>query len=266
MATAWGPLAPTLVFSVATVWPTAALDDLWAGLLWLPVTLLVNLPLLATVGVYLALLMGLDRLGRRPRGMRRSSFVSPSRAAAGRHRLIGTQRHSPDQGGASLPHRILLFRVSFGGDCPAPATSSPEKDPPMRLLPTRTREWIEAANSITEVVRPLERQADVPGLGRTGRGCLRPGTPGHVAYLRRHDGALLTGDAALTVDLNSVGGVLLGQQRVASPPWYTTWNWPAGKRLVEVLADLEPRVLASGHGRPFRVGTAAALHARPGPG
>lgn len=34
----------------------------------------------------------------------------------------------------------------------------------MRLLPTRTRERIEAANSITEVVRPLERQADVPGL------------------------------------------------------------------------------------------------------
>ena len=63
------------------------------------------------------------------------------------------------------------------------------------------------------------------------------------------------------MDLNSVGGVLLGQQRVAGPLWYMTWTWPAGKRLVEVLADLEPRVLASGHGRPFRVGTAAALHA-----
>jgi hypothetical protein len=63
------------------------------------------------------------------------------------------------------------------------------------------------------------------------------------------------------VDLNSVGGVPLGQQRVAGPPWYTTWNWPAGKRMVEVLADLEPRLLASGHGRPLTVGTAAALHA-----
>ena len=40
MATAWGPLALTLVFSVATAWRTAALGDLWAGLLWLPVTLL----------------------------------------------------------------------------------------------------------------------------------------------------------------------------------------------------------------------------------
>jgi hypothetical protein len=68
MATARGPLALTLVFSVATVWGTAALGELWAGLLWLPVTLLVNLPLLATVGVYLALLLGLDRLGRRPPG------------------------------------------------------------------------------------------------------------------------------------------------------------------------------------------------------
>jgi hypothetical protein len=35
-----GPLALTLVFSVATVWGTAALGDPWAGLLWLPVTLL----------------------------------------------------------------------------------------------------------------------------------------------------------------------------------------------------------------------------------
>jgi hypothetical protein len=44
-----------------------------------------NLPLLVTVWVYLALLLGLDRLGRRPRGMRRSSLVAPSRAAAGGH-------------------------------------------------------------------------------------------------------------------------------------------------------------------------------------
>lgn len=104
MATARGPLALTLVFSVATVWGTAALGELWAGLLWLPVALLVNLPLLATVWVYLALLLGLDRLGRRPRGMRRSSLVAPSRAAAGGHRLIGTRRIAPTR--AARPFRI----------------------------------------------------------------------------------------------------------------------------------------------------------------
>jgi hypothetical protein len=66
---------------------------------------------------------------------------------------------------------------------------------------------------------------------------------------------------ALTVDLNSVGGVLVGRQRVAGPPRCTTWDWPAAQRSVGVLADLEPRVLAPGHGRPLSAGTAAALHA-----
>jgi hypothetical protein len=165
-----------------------------------------NLPLLATVWVYLVCCWAWIGWGRRPRGMRRSSLVAPSRAAAGGHRLRGTQRDSPDQGGASLPHRILLFGVSFGGDCPAPATSSPEaKDPAMCLLPTKTRERIEAANSITEVVCPRERQADVPGLADWAW----VPTPGHTGPRRLpacYDGVLLAGDAALTVDLNSVGG------------------------------------------------------------
>ena len=75
------------------------------------------------------------------------------------------------------------------------------------------------------------------------------------------DGILLAGDAALTVDLNSVGGVLLGRQQVAGPPWYTTLDWPAAKRSVGALAELEPQVLLSGHGRPLTTGAAAALHA-----
>jgi hypothetical protein len=65
MASTWGPLALTLVFVALTVWRTAVLADLWAALLWLPVSLLVNLPLLTAVWVYLALLLGLNRLGRR---------------------------------------------------------------------------------------------------------------------------------------------------------------------------------------------------------
>jgi hypothetical protein len=65
MASTQGPLALTLVFVTVTVWRTAVLGDPWAALLWLPVTLLVNLPLLTAVWVYLSLLLGLNRLGRR---------------------------------------------------------------------------------------------------------------------------------------------------------------------------------------------------------
>ena len=65
MASTQGPLALTLVFVAVTMWRTAVLGDPWAALRWLPVSVLVNLPLLTAVWVYLALLLGLHRLGRR---------------------------------------------------------------------------------------------------------------------------------------------------------------------------------------------------------
>lgn len=65
MASTQGPLALTLVFVAVTTWRTAVLADPWAALLWLPVAVLLNLPLLTAVWVYLALLLGLDQLGRR---------------------------------------------------------------------------------------------------------------------------------------------------------------------------------------------------------
>jgi glyoxylase-like metal-dependent hydrolase (beta-lactamase superfamily II) len=133
--------------------------------------------------------------------------------------------------------------------------------PVMRLLPAQTRTRVEDAGSITDVVRALDPSAGIPGLPDWE--CVpTPGhTPGHVAYFRRGDGVLISGDAVLTVDLNSVGGVLLGRPRVAGPPRYTTWDWRAAQRSMAVLAGLQPRVLAPGHGRPLVVGAAAALNA-----
>jgi len=55
----------------------------------------------------------------------------------------------------------------------------------------------------------------------------------------------------VTVDLNSLSGVLRGRQRVSGPPWYTTWDWRAAKASAALLAELEPRVLAGGHGIPM---------------
>jgi deazaflavin-dependent oxidoreductase (nitroreductase family) len=133
--------------------------------------------------------------------------------------------------------------------------------PVLRRLPSRTRARIQAAGDITDVVQPLDRQGGVPGLPDWAWVPTPGHTRSHVAYLRRGDGVMITGDAALTVDLNSVGGVLFGRQRMAGPPWYTTWDWPAATRSIRALADLEPQVLAPGHGRPLTVGTAVALRA-----
>jgi hypothetical protein len=65
MASTWGPLALTLVFVMVTVWRTTVVGDLGAALVWLPVAVLLNLPLMTAVWAYLALLVGLYRLGRR---------------------------------------------------------------------------------------------------------------------------------------------------------------------------------------------------------
>lgn len=133
--------------------------------------------------------------------------------------------------------------------------------PVMRRLPRRVREQAEAAGDITDVVRELPSDGHVPGLPEW-RSVHTPGhTPGHVAYWRPRDGVLLTGDAVLTVDLNSLGGLVAGRPRVAGPPTYTTWQGWAAVQSVGVLADLEPRVLAPGHGRPLTSGAAAELRA-----
>ena len=69
-------------------------------------------------------------------------------------------------------------------------------------------------SSLEGIVRAFDPGAGPPGL--TGWEALStPGhTPGHVAFIRREDRVAITGDALVTVDLNSLRGILLGEQRV----------------------------------------------------
>jgi glyoxylase-like metal-dependent hydrolase (beta-lactamase superfamily II) len=134
--------------------------------------------------------------------------------------------------------------------------------PLLRVMPRRRVEAMLSSASIKDVVRALDPGAAVPGLPDWE--CIpTPGhTPGHVAFFRTSDRVLITGDAIVTVDLNSFWGFLLwslrlNKQRVSGPPWYSTWNWRAAKESVTVLAGLEPRVLASGHGVPVAGGEIA---------
>ena len=128
--------------------------------------------------------------------------------------------------------------------------------PFLRAMPRRRVEAMLARASIKDVVRAFDPSAAVPGLSDWE--CIpTPGhTPGHVAFFRTSDRVLITGDAIVTVDLNSLWGFLLwglrlNKQRVSGPPWYSTWNWRAAKESVTALAGLAPRVLASGHGVPM---------------
>lgn len=138
--------------------------------------------------------------------------------------------------------------------------------PLLRLMP-RQHEAMLSASSFKEAARAFDPGAGVPFLPDWE--CIpTPGhTPGHMSFFRPGDRVLITGDAVVNVNLNSLWGFLLwslgrNKQRLSGPPWYTTWNWRAAKQSVTTLVQLEPRVLASGHGLPMSSsGTAPALRA-----
>lgn len=121
--------------------------------------------------------------------------------------------------------------------------------PLLRLVPRRRAEASLSRNSLEGTARALDPDGSVPGLP-DWRAVPTPGhTPGHVAFFRASDRVLITGDAILTVNLNSVRDLLAGRHRVSGPPYISTWNWLAAKESAAVLARLQPRVLACGHGR-----------------
>jgi glyoxylase-like metal-dependent hydrolase (beta-lactamase superfamily II) len=128
--------------------------------------------------------------------------------------------------------------------------------PLLRTMPRQRVKAMLSSASIKDVVQAFDPSAPVSNLPDWE--CIpTPGhTPGHVAFFRTSDRFLITGDAIVTVNLNSFWGFLLwglrqSKQKVSGPPWYSTWNWQAAKESVAALARLEPRVLASGHGVPM---------------
>jgi glyoxylase-like metal-dependent hydrolase (beta-lactamase superfamily II) len=128
--------------------------------------------------------------------------------------------------------------------------------PMLRMMPRQRVEAMLSGSSIKEVVQAFDPRAPVPNLPDWE--CIpTPGhTPGHVAFFRTSDRVLIAGDAVVTVELNSLWGFLLwslrrNKKRVSGPPWYSTWDWQLAKESVALLARLEPRVLATGHGMPM---------------
>jgi glyoxylase-like metal-dependent hydrolase (beta-lactamase superfamily II) len=120
--------------------------------------------------------------------------------------------------------------------------------PLLRLMgPKRTESMVSRA-SLRDVARPFDPGAGLPGLP-DWEVVPTPGhTPGHVAFFRGSDRVLISGDALVSVNLNSPCGLLLGTKSVFGPPWYTTWNRRMAKDSITSLTGLEPLVLGGGHG------------------
>jgi glyoxylase-like metal-dependent hydrolase (beta-lactamase superfamily II) len=89
----------------------------------------------------------------------------------------------------------------------------------------------------------------VPGLP-DWQGIPTPGhTRGHVAFFRAHDRVLIAGDAVVT-EVEPLSALFGKSATVCGPPWYFTWSRSRAKRAIARLAELEPLVVAGGHGRP----------------
>jgi glyoxylase-like metal-dependent hydrolase (beta-lactamase superfamily II) len=133
--------------------------------------------------------------------------------------------------------------------------------PVIRRLPKQTQVKIAAGSDLTAVVQAFDPEAGIPGLPDWESTHSHGHSPGHISLYRREDGVLITGDAVVTVDLNSLLGLLTGRQGVFGSPRYSTWDWPTAQRSIAALATSEPTVLATGHGRVRFDETARALQA-----
>jgi len=99
---------------------------------------------------------------------------------------------------------------------------------------------------------------EVPGLAGW-RWHFTPGhAPGHVVFFEREESIVLAGDACVTMDLDCAKGIAMQEPRISRPPAPFTYDWEQARRSVELLADLHPRVLGSGHGQPMRGRAVAA--------
>ncbi len=134
--------------------------------------------------------------------------------------------------------------------------------PLLRLFPRRRIEAMLEKESLRGVVWTFEPGAAPPGLPEWTSISTPGHSPGHTVFFRQADGVLISGDALLTVDLGSPRGVLSWglrphQPQVSQPPWYT--NWDRSQMIASALAvvQLQPWVVAPGHGHPLS-GEAAA--------
>jgi glyoxylase-like metal-dependent hydrolase (beta-lactamase superfamily II) len=75
--------------------------------------------------------------------------------------------------------------------------------------------------------------------------------PGHISLFRQRDRLLLAGDAFVTTCQESAFSVMLQKRELHGPPKYFTYNWGSAERSVKLLADLEPDIAATGHGKPM---------------
>lgn len=98
----------------------------------------------------------------------------------------------------------------------------------------------------------LPENGTIPGLPEW-KYIHTPGhAPGHISLFRESDKVLIAGDAFVTTKQESAIAVALQEKIISGPPKYFTYDWDAAKKSVQELGALQPKVAATGHGKPMR--------------
>jgi hypothetical protein len=106
--------------------------------------------------------------------------------------------------------------------------------------------------NIADFIKVLPEDGSVPGLPEW-KYIYTPGhAPGHISLFRKRDKVLLAGDAFVTTQQESAWSVMWQTRKLTGPPRYFTYDWEAAAKSVQALADLEPEVVATGHGQPMK--------------
>ena len=106
---------------------------------------------------------------------------------------------------------------------------------------------------VSRWLRPLPADGTVPGMPGW-RWLHTPGhTPGHVSFWRKSDRTLIAGDAFVSTKAESAYEANFAREpEMHGPPQYFTPDWVGAKVSVQTLANLEPELALTGHGRPLK--------------
>jgi len=106
--------------------------------------------------------------------------------------------------------------------------------------------------NIANRIVSLPQGGTIPGLPEW-KYLHTPGhAPGHISLFRESDKILISGDAVVTTKAESALSIMFQLKKLSGPPKYFTSDWLSAASSVKQLADLEPEIIASGHGRPLR--------------
>jgi glyoxylase-like metal-dependent hydrolase (beta-lactamase superfamily II) len=127
-----------------------------------------------------------------------------------------------------------------------------------RLSPLYPRGPVDVSDRLVE----LPRDGSLPSMPGW-RWIHAPGhTPGQIALWRASDRTLIAADAFVTTAQESAYAVALQKPEIHGPPMYYTQDFEAAAASVRALAELEPELVISGHGRAMEGDEMrAALHA-----